>query len=75
MVDEIDFTEGMEIERGFISPYFAKNQELQSCELDHPRVLITDRKITRMQQLVPLLESLVQTKVRDLTPFAAWQKC
>ena len=37
LVDEIDFTEGMEIERGFISPYFVKNQEAQTCEMEDPR--------------------------------------
>jgi len=62
LVDEIDFTEGMEIERGFISPYFVKNQEAQTCEMESPRVLITDRKITNMNELVPLLEGLVQSK-------------
>ena len=62
LVDEIEFTEGMEIDRGFISPYFVKNQETQSCEFENPRVLITDRKITNMNELVPILERLVQTK-------------
>jgi len=62
LTDEIDFTEGMEIDRGFVSPYFVKNQEAQLCELESPRVLITDRKIANMQEIVPLLESLVKSK-------------
>merc|ERR1719263_995544 len=62
LMDEIDFTEGMEIERGYISPYFVKNQETQTCELESPRVLVTDRKIGNMNDLVPLLEGLVQSK-------------
>jgi len=62
LVDEIDFTEGMEIDRGYVSPYFVKNQELQSCEMENPKVLITDRKISNMQDLVPLLEGLVSSK-------------
>merc|ERR1719263_2207538 len=62
LMDEIDFTEGMEIERGYISPYFVKNQEAQTCELESPRVLITDRKIGNMNELVPVLEGLVQSK-------------
>jgi len=62
LVDEIDFTEGMEIERGFVSPYFVKNQETQTCEMESPRILITDRKITNMNELVPLLEGLVSSK-------------
>jgi len=62
LTDEIDFTEGMEIERGFISPYFVKNQEAQTCEMESPRILITDRKINNMNELVPVLEGLVQSK-------------
>jgi len=62
LTDEIDFTEGMEIERGFISPYFVKNQETQTCEMDSPRILVTDRKINNMNELVPVLEGLVQSK-------------
>jgi chaperonin GroEL len=62
LTDEIEFTEGMEIERGYISPYFVKNQETQTCELESPRVLVTDRKIGNMNDLVPLLEGLVQSK-------------
>tara|TARA_B110001452_G_scaffold66773_1_gene53662 strand:- start:3123 stop:4853 length:1731 start_codon:yes stop_codon:yes gene_type:complete len=62
LTDEIEFTEGMEIERGFVSPYFVKNQETQACELETPRVLVTDRKISNMNELVPLLEQLVKSK-------------
>jgi chaperonin GroEL len=62
LTDEIEFTEGMEIERGYISPYFVKNQETQTCELEAPRVLVTDRKIGNMNDVVPLLEGLVQSK-------------
>ena len=62
LMDEIDFTEGMEIERGFISPYFVKNQEAQTCEMETPRILVTDRKIGNMNELVPILEGLVQSK-------------
>jgi len=61
LVDEIDFTEGMELDRGYLSPYFVKNQESQSCELENPRVLITDRKIQNMNELVPILEGLIKT--------------
>ena len=62
LMDEIDFTEGMEIERGFISPYFVKNQEAQTCEMEAPRILVTDRKIGNMNELVPILEGLVNSK-------------
>merc|ERR1719182_512839 len=59
LVDEVDFTEGMELDRGYLSPYFVKNQETQSCELENPRVLVTDRKIQNMNELVPVLEPLL----------------
>ena len=62
LTDEIDFTEGMEIDRGFVSPYFVKNQESQTCEMESPRILVTDRKINNMNDLVPVLEKLVETK-------------
>jgi len=61
LVDEVDFTEGMELDRGYLSPYFVKNQETQSCELENPRVLVTDRKIQNMNELVPVLEGLLKT--------------
>jgi chaperonin GroEL len=61
LVDEIDFTEGMELDRGFLSPYFVTNQESQSCELENPRILVTDRKIANMNELVPVLEGLIKT--------------
>jgi chaperonin GroEL len=62
LVDEIEFTEGMELDRGYLSPYFVTSQETQSCEMASPRVLVTDRKISNMNELVPLLEGLVESK-------------
>merc|ERR1711935_1233833 len=54
LFDEIEFTEGLTIDRGYISPYFVKDQERQIGELVNPRVLVTD--------VVPLLEQLVKSK-------------
>eukprot|EP00871_Galdieria_phlegrea_P003771 jgi/Galph1/4395/GphlegSOOS_G3028.1 len=62
LVDEVEVTEGMELDRGFISPYFVKDQERQVAELSRPRVLVTDSKLSVVQELVPLLESLVKSK-------------
>mmetsp|Transcript_42347 Transcript_42347/g.99398 ORF Transcript_42347/g.99398 Transcript_42347/m.99398 type:complete len:577 (-) Transcript_42347:1791-3521(-) len=62
LTDEIDFTEGMEIDRGYSSPYFVKNQETQSAQLNKPRILITDRKLTNMGEMVALLEAIVKLK-------------
>lgn len=60
--NSVEFTEGMELDRGFISPYFVKNQERQIADMTRPRVLITDQKIANVKDLVNLLEGLVKTK-------------
>lgn len=60
--DEIEFTEGLSIDRGYLSPYFVKDTERQVCEMPSPRVLVTDKKITSVQDLIPILEQLVKTK-------------
>ena len=62
LVDEIEFTEGLTIDRGYISPYFVKDQERQVAELINPRVLVTDSKISDVNDIVPLLEQIVKTK-------------
>lgn len=62
LVDEVEFTEGLTIDRGFISPYLVKDQERQIAELQDPRVLITDAKITDVNELIPLLEQMVKSK-------------
>ena len=62
LVDEIEFTEGYTIDRGFVSPYFVKDQERQLCELVDPRILVTDKKIENVQEVVPLLEAMVKSK-------------
>ena len=62
LVDEIEFTEGLSIDRGYLSPYFVKDTERQICEMQNPRVLVTDKKITAVQDLIPILEQLVKTK-------------
>lgn len=60
--DEIEFTEGLTIDRGFLSPYFVKDQERQIAELVNPRILVTDAKIDNVNEIVPLLEMLVKSK-------------
>lgn len=58
----VEFTEGMELDRGYISPYFVKDQERQIADLSRPRILITDQKITAVKDLVSILEAVVKTK-------------
>jgi chaperonin GroEL len=60
--DEVEFTEGLTIDRGYLSPYFVKDPERQICEMNTPRLLVTDKKITSVQDLIPILETLVKTK-------------
>jgi chaperonin GroEL len=60
--NSVEFTEGMELDRGFVSPYFVKDQERQVATMNRPRILITDQKISAVQDLVKLLEGLVKTK-------------
>ena len=62
LLDEIEFTEGLSIDRGYLSPYFVKDTEHQICEMQNPRVLVTDKKIAQVADLIPLLEQLVKTK-------------
>jgi chaperonin GroEL len=62
LFDEIEFTEGLTIDRGFVSPYLVKDQERQIAELVAPRVLVTDAKIDNVNEIVPILEQLVKSK-------------
>ncbi len=58
---ETDFVEGMKFDRGYISPYFINNQELMRTELEDPYILITDKKISAMNDVLPALEKIVQS--------------
>ncbi|MBX5491223.1 MAG: chaperonin GroEL [Chloroflexi bacterium] len=63
---EVDYTEGMEFDRGYISPYFITNSERMEAELNEPYILITDRKISAVADLLPVLERVLQSGKRDL---------
>jgi chaperonin GroEL len=62
LTDEIEFTEGLTIDRGYLSPYFVKDQERQICEMVNPKILVTDAKIDNVNDIVPILEQLVKSK-------------
>src|ERR687895_1708607 len=55
---ETEYTEGMQIDRGYISPYFVTNTERMEAELDDPFILITDKKISSIQDILPVLEKV-----------------
>ncbi len=57
---ELEVVEGMQFDRGYLSPYMVTDSEKMIAELDNPYVLITDKKISSIQDLVPLLEQIVQ---------------
>ena len=57
---ETEFTEGMQIDRGYISAYFATNSERMEAALDDPYILITDKKISSIQEILPVLEKVLQ---------------
>jgi len=60
MEDELDIVEGMQFDRGYLSPYFVTNPEKMETELENPMLLIYDKKISSMKSLVPLLEQLAR---------------
>lgn len=58
---ELEVVEGMEIDRGYISPYFVTDSERQIVEFENPKLLITDKKVNLIQDLVPVLERVART--------------
>src|SRR5437763_330302 len=63
---EVEYTEGMQFDRGYISPYFITDAGRMETAVDEPFVLITDKKISAITDIVPVLEKLVQTGKKEL---------
>jgi chaperonin GroEL len=57
---ELDIVEGMQFDRGYISPYFVTNAEKMTVELENPYILINEKKLSSLQTMLPLLEAVVQ---------------
>ncbi len=66
MKTELDLVEGMQFDRGYISAYMATDMDKMVAELDNPYVLITDKKISNIQEILPLLEQIVQSGAKLL---------
>ncbi len=67
---ETEYVEGMQLDRGYLSPYFVTNSERMEAELENPYILIHDKKISSAQDLVPILEKLMQMGKREIVIIA-----
>ncbi|MCI5586143.1 MAG: chaperonin GroEL [Lachnospiraceae bacterium] len=66
MLTELDLVEGMQFDRGYISAYMATDMEKMEAVLDNPYILITDKKISNIQEILPVLEQIVQSGAKLL---------
>ena len=61
LIDELDVVEGMDFDRGYLSPYFVTNQQNMTAEMDNPFVLLFDKKISSIRDLIPALEAVAKS--------------
>ena len=66
MKTELDLVEGMQFDRGYVSAYMATDMDKMVADLDNPYILITDKKISNIQEILPLLEEIVQSGAKLL---------
>ncbi len=66
MKTELDLVEGMQFDRGYVSAYMCTDMDKMEANLDDPYILITDKKISNIQEILPLLEQIVQSGARLL---------
>lgn len=66
MLTELDLVEGMQFDRGYISAYMATDMDKMEATLDNPYILITDKKISNIQEILPILEQIVQSGAKLL---------
>jgi chaperonin GroEL len=58
--NELELVEGMQFDRGYVSPYFINNQNTMSCELENPYILLHDKKVSNIRELLPTLEAVAR---------------
>ena len=58
--NELDVVEGMQFDRGYLSPYFSNKQDTMTAELDDPYILLTDKKISNIREMLPILENVAK---------------
>ncbi len=58
---ELDVVEGMQFDRGYLSPYFITNADKMVCEMENPYILLSEKKVSNLQSMLPILESVVQS--------------
>jgi Chaperonin GroEL (HSP60 family) len=68
--NELDVVEGMQFDRGYLSPYFVTNAETMTAELENPYILLIDKKISNIRELLPVLENVAKQAVH----YWSWQK-
>ena len=61
LANELEIVEGMQFDRGYLSPYFINNQQNMSAELDNPFILLYDKKISNIREMIPLLEGVAKS--------------
>jgi len=61
LADELDIVEGMQFDRGYLSPYFVNNQDSMTAELEDPYILLFDKKISNIRDLLPVLENVAKS--------------
>lgn len=59
--DELEISEGMQYDKGYVSPYMVSDREKMECTMENPYVMVTDQKITTIQEILPVLEQIVQS--------------